>query len=91
MSRITRLTSAKGQREGDLRHHAPDTWKAVDWLRNHRDKFHGQVFEPVRLQVQVAQKYRQYVDIAEGPITMASMNVSHLEPDQRRLQWLTIG
>lgn len=70
------MTSSNGRREADLAQHDAHTWKAVQWLRENKDKFHGKVFEPVRLQVQVARRYRQFVDIAEGPITMGAMNVS---------------
>ncbi len=69
----------QGQREADCRRHSPDAWEGVQWLRQNKDKFHGKVFEPVRLQVQVAQQYKRFVDIAEGPITMATMNVSGSE------------
>ena len=73
---LTRLTSAQGRREADCKTHAKDTWDAVEWLRANKERFHGKVFEPVRLQVQVALEYRHFVEVAEGPITMGSMNVS---------------
>lgn len=61
------------------------SWRAVQWLRENKDKFKGNVYEPARLNVFIKQEWngrkldmrdKELVNMIEGPITMRDFSVS---------------
>ncbi|GAA6064062.1 hypothetical protein JCM10212_007036 [Sporobolomyces blumeae] len=73
------LQEANTIRENNCKRWDPDTWKAVEWLRENKHQFKGEVYEPPRLTVFPKNEYkgsklnfRQDADLLnmiEGPIS----------------------
>uniref|UniRef100_A0AAR2JIK3 Structural maintenance of chromosomes protein 5 n=1 Tax=Pygocentrus nattereri TaxID=42514 RepID=A0AAR2JIK3_PYGNA len=57
-SRQRNLEDMMNRKEEKLRSRFPDTHSAVLWLRNHRDLFEGNVYEPMMLVVRDKQRLR---------------------------------
>ncbi|KAJ1981450.1 Structural maintenance of chromosomes protein 5 [Dimargaris xerosporica] len=77
------LEDVRNQRLEFLRNFSPDTHRAVRWLRDNRDKFREQVFEPVCLEINVSNP--AYCGAIETLLPASSMKafVCQTEEDYR--------
>ncbi|KAK4049393.1 Structural maintenance of chromosomes protein 5 [Microbotryomycetes sp. JL201] len=68
--RLARTSDLVHQREKSLQHFEPDTWKAVQWMRENKHLFKGKVHEPARLTVFAKRNDVQTLSLIEGPIAL---------------------
>ncbi|GAA5873376.1 hypothetical protein JCM16303_001107 [Sporobolomyces ruberrimus] len=79
LDRLSNMNRAHVVREENTQRHARDVWTAVCWLRQNKDKFRGEVFEPARLSVFPKDEWngkkldtrndKAILDMVEGPIS----------------------
>lgn len=83
--RLVRAQAASGVRDEQCKRFDTATWSAVCWLREHRDRFRGKVYEPARLNVFIKKEWngrridndQDLINMIEGPIPMGSFSVCY--------------
>ncbi|GAA6029928.1 hypothetical protein JCM8097_009173 [Rhodosporidiobolus ruineniae] len=69
-------------REAGCAKYDPGTWAATQWLRQHKDQFRGEIFEPGRFNVFPKKEFKgqrlalnqDMLNLIEGPIPMAGFS-----------------
>jgi len=76
--RLADLQNVRKQRLEKLREKDLDTYKAVQWLEKNRDRFTGNVYEPILLELNVRDsRYASAIESVLGGINGPHLKVLH--------------
>eukprot|EP00051_Salpingoeca_urceolata_P001875 m.44782 g.44782 ORF g.44782 m.44782 type:complete len:1069 (+) comp11735_c0_seq1:335-3541(+) len=85
---LSHLENMAAQRLAELKRRRPDSWKAVQWLRENQDKFEKEILEPMSLVMTIKDRADAMFVEASVPANALDTFIAQTESDHDKLNKL---